>query len=91
MHEKAMEAPVDITLGGWGQDGHVAYNQARRNPYSPLTLDQLRNSTIRIQDNNWDTVIAIAQRNFGGAYQFVAPMSITSGLYSWITSQMTLV
>lgn len=80
MHEKAMEAPVDITLGGWGQDGHVAYNQARRNPYSPLTLDQLRESVIRVQDNNWDTVVAIAQRNFGGGYQFVAPMSITYGL-----------
>src|SRR5262249_40089880 len=27
------EAPIDVTLGGWGQDGHVAYNQARRHPY----------------------------------------------------------
>ena len=26
-------APIDLTLGGWGQDGHVAYNQARRHPY----------------------------------------------------------
>lgn len=80
MRQKAAEAPVDITLGGWGQDGHVAYNQARRNPYSPVTISELRESTIRIQDNNPDTVIAIAQRNFGGAYQFVAPMSITYGL-----------
>ena len=80
MREKAAEAPVDITLGGWGQDGHVAYNQARRDPYSPVTLDDLRNSTIRIQNNNLDTVIAMSQRSFGGAYQFVAPMSITYGL-----------
>ena len=74
------EAPIDYTLGGWGQDGHVAYNQTRRNPYSCLTLDDLRNSTIRIQENNLDTVFALAQRTFGSAYQFVPPMSVTLGI-----------
>ena len=74
------EAPVDLTLGGWGQDGHVAYNQARRHAYSPLTVEQLAASTIRIQENNLDTILALAQRTFGGAYQFVPPMSITLGM-----------
>ena len=74
------KAPVDLTLGGWGQDGHVAYNQARRNVYSPITLDELAQSTIRIQENNTDTVLALAHRTFGGAYQFVPPMSITLGI-----------
>jgi len=73
-------APIDITIGGWGQDGHVAYNQARRHPYSAITLDEVANSTIRIQENNWDTVLALAQRTFGSAYQFVPPMSITLGV-----------
>src|SRR5205807_12274 len=41
-------APIDITVGGWGQDGHVAYNQARRHPYSAITLEELASSTIRI-------------------------------------------
>jgi len=74
------EAPIDITLGGWGQDGHVAYNQARRHPFSHITLEDLENSTIRIQENNLDTIIALAQRTFGAAYQFVPPMSVTLGL-----------
>ena len=73
-------APIDITVGGWGQDGHVAYNQARRHPYSTITLEDLAASTIRIQENNVDTILALAQRSFGGAYQFVPPMSITLGL-----------
>ena len=77
MHALAMEQQPDITLGGWGQDGHVAYNQARREPYSAITLDNLKNSRIRIQNNNWDTIIAMSQRSFGGAYQLVGPMSIT--------------
>lgn len=74
------EAPIDITCGGWGQDGHVAYNQARRHPFSRLSLDEVRSSTIRVQENNLDTVLALAQRSFGTAYQFVPPMSVTLGV-----------
>jgi glucosamine-6-phosphate deaminase len=73
-------APIDLVYGGWGQDGHVAYNQARRNPFSPISIDELRDSTIRIQENNIDTLIALGQRLFGGAYQFVPPMSVTLGM-----------
>ena len=74
------EKPVLLTYGGWGQDGHVAYNQSRRHPYSSITLDELRSSSIRIQENNGDTVIALAQRTFGAAWQFVPPMSVTLGM-----------
>lgn len=74
------EAPLDVTLGGWGQDGHVAYNQARRHPFSQASLADVENSTIRIQDNNLDTILALAHRTLGTAYQFVPPMSITLGL-----------
>ena len=63
--------PVDLTLGGWGQDGHVAYNQARRHPYQRPSLEELAASTARIQENNLDTILALAQRTFGAAYQFV--------------------
>lgn len=73
-------APIDITIGGWGQDGHIAYNQTRRHPYNAITLEELSKSTIRIQENNLDTILALAQRTFGGAYQFVPPMSVTLGI-----------
>jgi glucosamine-6-phosphate deaminase len=72
--------PIDLVYGGWGQDGHVAYNQARRNPYSELSVNDVRDSTIRIQENNLDTIIALAQRELGGAYQFAPPMSVTLGM-----------
>ncbi|NQU10412.1 hypothetical protein HQ590_06470 [bacterium] len=81
------EAPVDICLGGWGQDGHVAYNQARRDPYSPLSLEELATAEARIQYNNWDTVLALAQRNFGAAYQLVPPMSCTIGLKECLSAR----
>lgn len=80
VQERIQEYPVDLVYGGWGQDGHVAYNQARRHPYQPLSLDALRRSTVRVQENNWDTILALAQRTFGAAYQFVPPMSVTLGM-----------
>jgi glucosamine-6-phosphate deaminase len=81
------EAPIDLTLGGWGQDGHVAYNQARRHPYSHVSLEELADSSIRIQENNLDTVLALAQRTFGAAYQFVPPMSITLGMRECLSAR----
>ena len=84
---KIAEAPIDITIGGWGQDGHIAYNQTRRHPFSRITVEQLRNSEIRIQENNLDTIIALGQRSFGAAYQFVPPMSITLGLKECLSAK----
>lgn len=81
------EAPVDITIGGWGQDGHVAYNQASRDPFQRPTVEDLLGSTIRVQKNNIDTMIALAQRSFGAAYQFVPPMSITLGLRECLSAK----
>lgn len=80
-------APIDITYGGWGQDGHIAYNQARRHPYIQATLEQLRTSSIRIQENNWDTILALSQRSFGSAYQFVPPMSVTLGIRECLSAK----
>jgi glucosamine-6-phosphate deaminase len=80
-------APIDITVGGWGQDGHIAYNQARRHPFHHPSLEEIASSTIRIQDNNIDTIVALAQRSFGAAYQFVPPMSITLGLRECLSAK----
>ena len=85
--EKINEAPIDITYGGWGQDGHIAYNQARRHPFGEISVADVRNSTVRIQDNNLDTIIALAQRSFGMAYQFVPPMSVTLGVRECLSAK----
>jgi len=81
------EAPIDLMYGGWGQDGHIAYNQARRHPYSQITIDDVRNSTVRIQENSMDTILALAQRTFGTAYQFVPPMSVTLGMSECLSAK----
>ena len=84
-------APIDLTLGGWGQDGHVAYNQARRHPYHHASLDELASSTIRVQENNLDTVLALAHRTFGAAYAFVPPMSVTLGMRECLSARQVRV
>ena len=50
VREAIAEAPVDLTLGGWGQDGRVAYNQARRHPLLRVGLEPLAASTVRVQE-----------------------------------------
>lgn len=87
LRERIAATPIHLTYGGWGQDGHIAYNQTRRAPYSGISLDQLREATVRIQDNNWDTIIALAQRTFGSAYQFVPPMSVTLGIKECLSAE----
>ena len=87
IRESVRSGPIDITYGGWGQDGHIAYNQARRHPFSRVTIDDVRKSTVRIQDNNIDTIIALAQRTFGTAYQFVPPMSVTLGVSECLSAK----
>ena len=87
VREKIAETTIDITYGGWGQDGHIAYNQARRHPFSHVTIDDVRNSTVRIQENNWDTILAMAQRMLGTAYQFAPPMSVTLGIKECLSAR----
>lgn len=78
--QELIENPVELAYGGWGQDGHLAYNQSRRQAYSKVSFEQFADSRARIQDNNDDTIMALAQRTFGSAYEFVPPMSVTLGM-----------
>ncbi len=87
VREAIASGPIHLTYGGWGQDGHIAYNQARRSPYSAIDLQELEQSSIRIQENNTDTIIALAQRTFGAAWQFVPPLSITLGLRECLSAR----
>ena len=63
-----------------GRTVTLPITRPRRHPFSMLSIEELRASTIRVQENNYDTIIALAQRTFGTAYQFVPPMSVTLGM-----------
>ena len=65
----------------------MAYNQTRRHPFDHITIHQLKSSEMRVQENNIDTIIALAQRTFGAAWQFVPPMSITLGMKECLSAK----
>jgi glucosamine-6-phosphate deaminase len=71
---------VATTYGGFGFQGHVAFNEPPRTRWSPVTLEELRSSHTRILPLALDTIIAHSQRSLGGNVFGVPPMAITLGM-----------
>ncbi|WP_324716055.1 hypothetical protein U7230_11910 [Carboxydochorda subterranea] len=71
---------IDTAYGGIGFHGHIAYNEPPLAPWPVVSAEQFRQSTTRIVSLNVDTIIAMAQREAGGAVQLVPTMAITLGM-----------
>ncbi|MBE3599319.1 MAG: hypothetical protein IMX02_11210 [Limnochordaceae bacterium] len=71
---------IDTVYGGIGFHGHIAYNEPPLAPWPVVSAEQFRQSTTRIVSLNVDTIIAMAQREAGGAVQLVPTMAITLGM-----------
>jgi glucosamine-6-phosphate deaminase len=71
---------VATTYGGVGFQGHIAFNEPPRTRWTPVTLDQLRDSQTRVLPLSIDTLIAQAERRCGGNVFAVPPMAITLGM-----------
>ena len=81
------QAPLDITVGGWVRTGTSLITRPAAIPSTTPRWRILQTPPIRIQENNIDTIIALAQRTFGAAYQFVPPMSITLGMRECLSAK----
>ena len=84
VRRRIWEAPdgltaISLTAGG-ARTGTWPTTRPGGIPSARSALEDLRSSSIRIQENNLDTILALAQRTFGAAYQFVPPMSVTLGM-----------
>jgi glucosamine-6-phosphate deaminase len=78
--ELAARAPLATTYGGFGFQGHLAFNEPPRRRWTSVTLRQLRESRTRILPLAVDSIIAHAQRSLGGNVWGVPPMAITLGM-----------
>jgi glucosamine-6-phosphate deaminase len=78
--ELARRGGAATTYGGFGFQGHVAFNEPPATRWTPITLEQLRSSTTRVVPLALDTIIAHAQRSLGGNVFGVPPMAITLGM-----------
>jgi glucosamine-6-phosphate deaminase len=78
--ELAARAPLATTYGGFGFQGHLAFNEPPHSRWTAVTLRQLRESRTRIVPLAVDSTIAHAQRSLGGNVWGVPPMAITLGM-----------
>lgn len=78
---------IDTVQGGVGCRGMVAFDEPPRSRYYKITLEEYANSRTRPAVINEDTIVAYAQREFGGCYEAVPPMGITIGMKSILTAR----
>lgn len=78
---------IDTVQGGVGCRGMIAFDEPLRSRYYKVTLEEYQNSKTRMTVINEDTIVAYAQREFGGCYEAVPPMGITIGMKSILTAQ----
>ena len=78
--EMARRGEVATTYGGFGFQGHIAFNEPPSSRWTPITLEQFRESTTRIVPIAVDTIIAHSQRSLGGNVFGVPPMAVTLGM-----------
>jgi glucosamine-6-phosphate deaminase len=78
---------VAATYGGVGFQGHVAFNEAPATRWSPVTVEQLRESTTRVVPLAVDTLIAHAQRRTSGNTFVIPPMAATLGFRELLSAR----
>jgi glucosamine-6-phosphate deaminase len=78
---------VATTYGGFGFQGHLAFNEPPATRWTPITLAELRDSTTRIVPLAVDTIIAHAQRSLGGNVFGVPPMAVTLGMRELLSAR----
>lgn len=77
----------DTVYGGMGFTGLVAYCEAPRSPWYTVTEEDYCQMKTRIFPINEDTIIASAQRRFGGLTHMMPPLAISIGFKSLLKTK----
>jgi glucosamine-6-phosphate deaminase len=72
---------IDTVWAGIGSTGLVAFNEAPRSFCQHITVEEYAASKTRIGVLNDDTMVALAERSFGGCLDRVPPMYLTIGFH----------
>lgn len=72
---------IDTVWAGIGATGLVAFNEAPRSFCQHITVEEYAASKTRIGVLNDDTMVALAERSFGGCLDRVPPMYLTIGFH----------
>jgi glucosamine-6-phosphate deaminase len=71
---------IATTYGGFGFQGHLAFNEPPSSRWMNISLEQFRNSSTRILPASLDTIIARAERSAGGNVFAVPSLAVTLGM-----------
>jgi glucosamine-6-phosphate deaminase len=71
---------IATTYGGFGFQGHLAFNEPPSSRWANVSLEQFRDSETRILPASVDTIIAHAERSAGGNPFAVPSLAITLGM-----------
>ncbi|MFL5408353.1 MAG: 6-phosphogluconolactonase [Myxococcales bacterium] len=85
--EIARRPEIATTYGGFGFQGHLAFNEPPASRWTSVTLEQLRQSETRITPLALDTIVAHAQRALGGNVFGVPPMAVTLGMRDLLSAR----
>jgi glucosamine-6-phosphate deaminase len=78
---------IDVTFGGIGFSGHIAFNEPPFSRWYRISDEAYRDSEARILHLNEETFIAIGQRAAGGNTRAVPPMAVTLGMKDLLASR----
>ena len=81
---------VDTILGGVGCKGLVGWNERPISNVHHITLEQYAKSKTRAVHITDETIIAYAEREFGGCYEALPPNGITIGMKSMLTAKRAI-
>jgi glucosamine-6-phosphate deaminase len=85
--ELARRGRVSTTYAGFGFQGHVAFNESPSSRWTPVTLEQLRESSTRVVSIRVDSIIAHAERSLGGNVFAIPPMAVTLGMRELLSAE----
>jgi glucosamine-6-phosphate deaminase len=85
--EIARRGEIATTYGGFGFQGHLAFNEPPATRWTSVTLEELREGGTRITPLAVDTIIAHAQRALGGNVFGVPPMAVTLGMKDLLSAR----
>ena len=78
---------IDTIWAGVGCKGLVAFCEAPHSRYYRISQEEYKNSKTRIVELNEDTLVALAERRFGGYYDKIPPKAVTIGMKSILSSK----
>jgi glucosamine-6-phosphate deaminase len=78
---------LDTVYGGLGFTGLVAYCEAPRSPWTTITKEEYCQMKSRIFPINEDTIIAYAQRSFGGLTHIMPQLAVSIGFKSLLNTK----